>query len=164
MHGFVPPGGIMMKLTKLFGVGVVIACCTATAAAAQERGEPRAARERDRDRAVRYEREAGRGNERDSYFERHGYTRLDIPKGHYPPPGECRIWYPDRPAGHQPPPVSCDRARAAVPRGAWVLHRPDDDREHVHAIVYDERRPGSILVVGQFKIATGVFVRVVVDR
>ena len=34
-----------------------------------------------------------------SYFHQHGYTR--IPNGHLPPPGECRIWYPDRPAGHQ---------------------------------------------------------------
>jgi hypothetical protein len=30
--------------------------------------------------------------------------------------------------------------------------------------VYDERRPGSILVIGQFTIATGVFVGVMVDR
>jgi len=34
----------------------------------------------------------------------------------------------------------------------------------VHVVVYDERRPGSVLVVGQFRIATGIFVRVVVDR
>jgi hypothetical protein len=31
-----------------------------------------------------------------------------IPKGHLPPPGECRVWDPDRPAGHQPPPERCD--------------------------------------------------------
>ncbi|MBX3502521.1 MAG: hypothetical protein KF889_24005 [Alphaproteobacteria bacterium] len=30
-----------------------------------------------------------------------------IPPGHLPPPGECRVWYPDRPAGHQPPPQRC---------------------------------------------------------
>ena len=24
-----------------------------------------------------------------------------------PPPGECRVWYPDRPPGHQPPPFRC---------------------------------------------------------
>jgi hypothetical protein len=30
-----------------------------------------------------------------------------IPPGHLPPPGECRVWYPDRPAGHQPPPGRC---------------------------------------------------------
>ena len=31
----------------------------------------------------------------------------NVPKGHMPPPGECRLWYPDRPAGHQPPPTKC---------------------------------------------------------
>lgn len=30
-----------------------------------------------------------------------------IPPGHYPPPGHCRDWYPDRPPGHQPPPYRC---------------------------------------------------------
>jgi hypothetical protein len=90
--------------------------------------------------------------------------QVNIPKGHYPPPGECRIWYPNRPPGHQPPPMRCDRARAEVPPGAWVIRHPDDDPEHVHVAVYDTERRGSILVVGQFKIATGVFVRVVVNR
>jgi hypothetical protein len=51
-----------------------------------------------------------------------------------------------------------------VPSGAWIIQHPDDDREHVHVVVYDERRRGSILAIGQFKIATGVFVRVVFDR
>jgi hypothetical protein len=27
-----------------------------------------------------------------------------IPPGHLPPPGEGRLWFPDRPPGHQPPP------------------------------------------------------------
>jgi hypothetical protein len=31
-------------------------------------------------------------------------------------------------------------------------------------VVYDDRRPGTVLVVGQFRIATGVFVRVVVNK
>jgi hypothetical protein len=30
-----------------------------------------------------------------------------IPRGHLPPPGECRTWYPGLPAGHQPPPYRC---------------------------------------------------------
>jgi hypothetical protein len=29
------------------------------------------------------------------------------PRGHAPPPGECRLWYPGRPPGHQPPPFRC---------------------------------------------------------
>jgi hypothetical protein len=52
-----------------------------------------------------------------SYFHEHGYTHLDIPPGHYPPLGECRIWFPDRPPGHQPPPGDCSH----VPPGAWVI-------------------------------------------
>jgi hypothetical protein len=43
---------------------------------------------------------------------------LDIPAGHYPPPGSCRVWYPDRPPGHQPPPTSCN---VRVPRGAVLI-------------------------------------------
>ncbi|MEL6324967.1 MAG: hypothetical protein AAFQ84_12135 [Pseudomonadota bacterium] len=42
----------------------------------------------------------------------------DIPPGHYPPPGECRVWFPDRPAGQQPPPGSCN---VRVPRGAVLI-------------------------------------------
>jgi hypothetical protein len=99
--------------------------------------------------------------EADSYFHRHGYTRLNIPKGHYPPPGECRVWFPDRPAGHQPPPSGCN---ARVPRGAWLIRHPHDNPEHVHVVVYDDRRPSTVLAIGEFRIGSGVFVRVVVDR
>ncbi|MCI0409020.1 MAG: hypothetical protein L0191_10725 [Acidobacteria bacterium] len=62
-----------------------------------------------------------------SYFHEHGYTQLDIPPGHYPPPGECRIWYPDRPPGHQPPPGNCHQFRTQVPLGALLIRHPDND-------------------------------------
>ena len=45
-----------------------------------------------------------------------------VPPGHYPPPGECRLWYAGRPPGHQPPPVRCERLKGSVPRGAFVLY------------------------------------------
>lgn len=42
----------------------------------------------------------------------------NIPDGHYPPPGSCRVWFPDRPAGQQPPPGSCN---VRVPYGAVLI-------------------------------------------
>ena len=121
-------------------------------------------RDRDRDKDRRDERREDRSDrKRDkgdhrSYFHEHGYTRLSIPRGHYPPPGECRIWYPDRPPGHQPPPGSCRQLRVQVPPGAWLIRHPEDDRGHVHVNVYDPGRPG-IVIVGVFEINTGSFLR-----
>jgi hypothetical protein len=132
----------MMETLKSLALFAVLTTCLGAPVAAQERG----------DRASQ--------DSRNSYFHQRGYTRLNIPKGHYPPHGECRIWFPDRPPGQQPPPGRCDR----VPPGAWLIRHPHDDVEHVHVIVYDERRPRTILAVGQFKIGSGVFVRIVVDR
>lgn len=43
---------------------------------------------------------------------------LGIPNGHLPPPGSCRVWFPDRPAGQQPPPGPCDMD---VPPGAALI-------------------------------------------
>ncbi|GKW50059.1 hypothetical protein NCCP2165_22740 [Halomonas sp. NCCP-2165] len=47
--------------------------------------------------------------------------RSEVPSGHLPPPGECRIWYPDRPEGHQPPPGPCHELRYQVPPGAKLI-------------------------------------------
>lgn len=44
-----------------------------------------------------------------------------IPEGHMPPPGECRIWFPDLPPGQQPPPGSCYELRHRVPPGAILV-------------------------------------------
>lgn len=118
------------------------------------RGEDRYYSERGR-KDKRHRNNEGGG----SYFHEHGYTHLDIPPGHYPPPGECRIWYPERPAGHQPPPGKC----SPVPPGAWVIRHPQDHPGHVHVTVYEPRRPGTILVIGEFEIASGAFVRIVLE-
>lgn len=93
-----------------------------------------------------------------SYFHQHGHTR--IPNGHLPPPGECRIWYPDRPAGHQPPPFKCDEARGRVEPGGWLLS-PGPRPQEVEAAVYDARRPGIVIDVGIFDARTGSMIRVV---
>jgi len=46
---------------------------------------------------------------------------VKIPKGHYPPPGLCRIWYPGRPPGHQPRPGPCEELQYQVPPGAYLI-------------------------------------------
>lgn len=53
---------------------------------------------------------------------RQSHEHADIPNGHLPPPGECRIWYPDRPAGQQPPPGNCRDLKRKVPHGATLVY------------------------------------------
>jgi len=45
-----------------------------------------------------------------------------VPKGHYPPPGECRLWFSGRPPGKQPAPAKCSTLVGRVPAGAFVLY------------------------------------------
>nr|WP_223530244.1 tetratricopeptide repeat protein [Pseudomonas sp. GL-R-19] len=49
------------------------------------------------------------------------YAEVEIPHGHMPPPGKCRIWFPDRPPGHQPAPGKCKKLRYRVPSGAYLV-------------------------------------------
>jgi hypothetical protein len=42
---------------------------------------------------------------------------VEIPPGHLPPPGECKIWSPSLPPGHQGPPGDCD----------WMLDQHDPE-------------------------------------
>jgi len=95
-----------------------------------------------------------------SYFHEHGYAHLDIPPGHYPPPGECRVWFPDRPAGHQPPPGNCNH----VPPGAWLIRHPRDFPGHVYVNVYEPNYPGRVHVIGEFDIGSGQFIRIILDH
>jgi hypothetical protein len=49
------------------------------------------------------------------------FSALNIPRGHLPPPGECKIWIPGRPPGQQGPPQSCLSALREAPLGSWVI-------------------------------------------
>lgn len=86
-------------------------------------------------------------------------SELRIPTGHLPPPGSCRIWYPDRPPGHQPPPGDCSDLARRVPPGAWLVSRPDYERENLHVTAYDQQRPGVEIGIRIFNAATGRMVR-----
>jgi hypothetical protein len=85
---------------------------------------------------------------------------LGIPPGHFPRPGECRIWYPGTPPGRQPRPKSrsCEGIAALAPAGSWILYRPSGERL-VHVRVVDERRAGVIVRIRIFEAESGRFVR-----
>ncbi|MFK8328659.1 tetratricopeptide repeat protein [Pseudomonas sp. BJa5] len=46
---------------------------------------------------------------------------IRIPRGHWPPPGQCRIWFPDRSAEQQPAATSCKKLHKRVPPGAILM-------------------------------------------
>lgn len=77
-------------------------------------------------------------------------ANLEVPRGHLPPPGTCRLWFPGRPPGQQPSPSSCSRALDGATPGAWVLHRISADR--VAVIAYHPEVPGVVLEMEVFDI------------
>jgi hypothetical protein len=42
-----------------------------------------------------------------------------------------------------------------VPLGAWVLHRPVDDKKTVEVSVYDEVRPEVVVSVAYYDVRNG---------
>lgn len=112
--------------------------------------------------AKRWEHERRHGDKhayRGDYFRQHGYARVDIPHGHLPPPGECRVWYPNRPAGHQPAPGRCARLAAQVPAGGWLIERPDGSQRY-YVSAYEPSRAGVLLDRSAFDWRGGVLVLV----
>ncbi|CAM3707973.1 hypothetical protein POKO110462_16395 [Pontibacter korlensis] len=91
--------------------------------------------ERDKDWEKRGE---GRGDRDGRVFP---FSSLNIPKGHLPPPGECKVWFPSKPPGHQPPPQSCASALRSAPLGAWVITH-EGSRYKVN--IFDRVRRGVI--------------------
>lgn len=51
----------------------------------------------------------------------HSKGHPDIPPGHMPARGECRIWYHGRAPGQQPAPGKCKKFRGKVPAGASLI-------------------------------------------
>ena len=50
-----------------------------------------------------------------------GAVTVEIPAGHFPPAGSCRIWVPGRAVAQQEPPGSCTDLMNRVPPGAMLL-------------------------------------------
>ena len=67
----------------------------------------------------------------DNSIDKTSLRTLGIPKGHLPPPGECRIWYPNRFTGDQPPPHKCT-GDTNVPEGAWLIEHTNSKEIKVY--------------------------------
>jgi hypothetical protein len=50
-----------------------------------------------------------------------GNSAANVPPGHMPPAGKCRIWYKNRKAAHQPAPGNCKKLKKKVPAGAVLI-------------------------------------------
>lgn len=48
-------------------------------------------------------------------------SNVEIPRGAFPPPGECKIWDPRLPAGQQGPPGNCSELCGRKPSGTCVI-------------------------------------------
>jgi hypothetical protein len=57
-----------------------------------------------------------------------GARNISLTPEDVPPPGSCRLWYPDRKPADQPRPGPCGSLTRDVPTGAWVLHRAPDGK------------------------------------
>jgi hypothetical protein len=51
-----------------------------------------------------------------------GGRSIHIPPGHYPTPGQCRIWRPGVPPGLQGRPGACHELERRVPPGAYLVY------------------------------------------
>lgn len=80
---------------------------------------------------------------------------INIPKGHLPPPGACRIWWAGVEPGQQPPPGDCHELAQRVPPGAWLVSRATDNPELASVTVYDPQRPRIVVDVRWIEVATG---------
>jgi hypothetical protein len=84
---------------------------------------------------------------------------LGIPPGHLPPPGQCRVWIPGDPPGHQAPAGSCSELASQVPLNGWLVYRPSKSKKEVKVSVYDEKKPGVIVVIRFYDSKSGDLLR-----
>ena len=86
---------------------------------------------------------------------------LNVPPGHLPELGECRVWIPGVPPGLQSRPKSrsCDGIVASARAGSWILYRPANEPKVVYVRIIDEHRAGIVVRVQVFDIQTKRLVR-----
>ena len=72
---------------------------------------------------------------------------VKVPPGHFPAPGQCRLWYPGRPPGHQPAPTRCSELRYAGGSGAFILYNSRAWDADFDWRIRDRTNPGSVPAV-----------------
>ena len=86
-------------------------------------------------------------------------ANLGIPPGHLPPPGQCKVWMPGEPPGHQAKARSCANIEKSAPAGSWIVYRPTDDKKVVHVREVDQKKPGIVIHIRVYDVASGTFIR-----
>lgn len=93
-----------------------------------------------------------------------GYAKrgpLNIPPGHLPPPGMCKIWFPNTPPGRQSKRSgNCKTLQRRVPEGAWLIRHPSGRGSNtVDVSVYEKTSSGSLsLKIRTYNFETGIFI------
>ena len=85
-------------------------------------------------------------------------SKINIPPGHLPDPGQCRIWIPGTPPGHQPAAGECTELAQQVPPGAWLISRASKKSKEFDVVVYEDNRPGVVLVIRIYSTKDGSFI------
>lgn len=75
------------------------------------------------------------------------YLDVEVPEGHFPPPGECRLWNINLEAGQQPPPISCDDVPANLPDDTVVVTHEGVQKDPFHPLMAVN---GVVVELGEF--------------
>ena len=80
-----------------------------------------------------------------------------IPHEYIPPPGNCRIWYPDRSPEEQPAPERCLEIYD-VPAGVRLVYGGAMIKTY-RIEEYDPERTGVVTFINYFELESGRFLR-----
>lgn len=69
------------------------------------------------------------------------------------------MWIPGDPPGHQAKPRSCSNIESSAPAGSRIIYRPIEDKKVVHVKVVDQYRPGIVVAVRVYDVASGSLLR-----
>ncbi len=63
------------------------------------------------------------------------YIDVDVPEGHYPPPGECKLWDINLEPGQQSAPIDCDDVPKILPVDTIVVTHDGIEKDHYHPLM-----------------------------